>query len=124
MANAVLTGFAMIVTDDDSPLTPGSGDNPVAKGANVVDLHSSMPVVSPHDPTLWTMLAHCEASDLAELPVIRKFGQRDLRNSDDPLQAIFELSCPLNIGSDVGRLEMLHGFRHVTRTDAPRVFSS
>lgn len=124
VANSVLNRFAMVVSDDDSPLIPDSGDNRMAPGANVVQLRSSTPVVSPADPTLWTMLAHCDAADLTELPVIRRFGQRDLQNPDDPPQNVFDLGCPLTIGSDVGRLEMVHGFRHITRTDSPRVFSS
>ena len=125
MATAVLNRFAMVVTDDDSrPLNPDSGDNPIAQGATVVELQSSTPVVNPNDPTLWTMLARCHAADLAELSAIRRFGQKDLNNDDDPLQVISDLVGPLSIGSDVARFEMVHGFRHINRTDAPRVFSS
>lgn len=125
MAKAVLNRFAMVVTDDDSrPLNPDSGDNPIAQGAAVVELQSSTPVVNPNDPTLWTTLAHCDAADLAELSAIRRFGQKDLNSDDDPLQVISDLVGPLSIGSDVARFEMMHGFRHINRTDAPRVFSS
>ena len=66
MAKAVLGGFAMIVSDDDSgPINPNA-DNQIAPSASMVELQPSTPAAAdPNDPTLWTLLAARDTDDLA-----------------------------------------------------------
>lgn len=125
MAKAVLGGFAMIVSDDDSgPINPNA-DNQIAPSASMVELQPSTPAAAdPNDPTLWTLLAARDTDDLAELATIRRFGLKPLKNDDDTAWVVSDFLGPLDLGSAVKRLEMLHGFRHINRTDAPRVFTS
>lgn len=40
----------------------------------VVELHPSTRAADSDDPRVWTLLAHCDAADLAVLTAIRRFG--------------------------------------------------
>ena len=123
MAKAVLTQFAMVVSDDDSTPVNPEGENLIAPGSATVELHPSTPAADPDDPRLWILLAHRDAAELAELSAIRRFGLKKL-DSDDPPHVLSELVGPLALDSTIARLEMAHGFRHVNPSAAPRRFSS
>lgn len=123
MAKGVLPQFAMVVSDDDSgPLNP-QGENPIAQGSTVVELHPSTPAADLDDPELWTLLAHRDTADLARLTAIRRFGLKEV-DGDGSSHVLSELVGPLSLGSAVIRLEMVNGYRHVNPSGAPRQFSS
>lgn len=121
MARGVLMQFPLVVSDDDGPLNP-DGENLIEATATVVPLRSSTPRADPHDPDLWKLLAHCEASDVAGLS-IRRFGH--MRSDGSGIcEVLSELVGPLILGGAMARLEVDRGFRYVSPSGPPRQFSS
>jgi hypothetical protein len=112
----------MVVSDDDSTHMNPQRDNPITPASTVVELRSAAPVVDTYDPELWTLQADIDATDLAGLSAIRRFGLKKLE--DGSLHVLSELVGPLMFGSSVARFEMVHGMRHVNPSGAPRSFSS
>ncbi|CCK65388.1 hypothetical protein [Mycobacterium canetti] len=123
MATEALPKMEAVVSDDDSGVVNPDDENPIADESVVVSLRPSPPAADPDDPRLWTVLAHCDAADLAELTAIRRFGLR-MVDDDGPAQVLSEFVGPLRLGGAVTRLEIVHGVRNVNHTDAPRRFSS
>jgi hypothetical protein len=123
MANGVLPQFPLVISDDDGgPLNPQT-ENLIDPNATVVQLRSSTPSVDPNDSDLWTVLAHCDVSELAGVATIRRFGHMRPDGSGT-CEVLSELVGPLILGGAVARLEMKRGIRYVNPTGPPRQFSS
>jgi hypothetical protein len=122
MAEAVFREHAVVISDDEGAVNP-QAQNSIGEGSTLVELQPDTPAVDPDEPRLWTVLAHCDATDLNTLTAVRKLGLQP-NSGEAPVQVISELVGPLYLGSSVVRFEVVFGMREVNPTDAPKQFSS
>jgi hypothetical protein len=73
MAETVFREHAVVISDDEGAVNP-QAQNSIGEGSTLVELQPDTPAVDPDEPRLWTVLAHCDATDLNTLTAVRKLG--------------------------------------------------
>ncbi|MGW4611929.1 hypothetical protein ACWEJS_06685 [Rhodococcus triatomae] len=119
LAEAFLSGMSIAVSADTTPVTP-QDDLFAPAGNPVVTLVAGS--VSVPEPFLATVLASCDATDIADPRTIGRIGSID-KATGNPL-ILSALPGPLELGDSVKRLEVMLGFRGLNATGPRTHFSA